>query len=150
MSSMSIDPQKLSIDLLTIYVDRSTLNKGKTCVSSVSIDPQKKSIDQHYSAHGSNITRTPIVRIYYKIYLNLRPSRWIRSFLDDLGHPNHYKTEPTPHVQFTLQFSPKSLSVSLPISLKFCLCLCLCLSLSLSLSRVSPPKKKKKLGGSLL
>jgi len=61
MNSMSIDPQKLSIDLLTIYVDRSTLNKGKTCVSSVSIDPQKKSIDQHYSAHGSNIARTPVV-----------------------------------------------------------------------------------------
>jgi hypothetical protein len=148
MSSMSIDPQKLSIDLLTIYVDRSTLNKGKTCVSSVSIDPQKKSIDQHYSAHGSNITRTPVVRIYYKIYLNLHPSRWIRSFLDDLGHPNHYKTEPTPHVQFTLQFSPKSLSVSLSISLSISLKFCLCLSLSLS--RVSPPKKKKKLGGSLL
>jgi hypothetical protein len=148
MNSMSIDPQKLSIDLLTIYVDRSTLNKGKTCVSSVSIDPQKKSIDQHYSAHGSNITRTPVVRIYYKIYLNLHPSRWIRSFLDDLGHPNHYKTEPTPHVQFTLQFSPKSLSVSLSISLSISLKFCLCLSLSLS--RVSPPKKKKKLGGSLL
>jgi hypothetical protein len=115
---MSIDPQKLSIDLLTIHVDRSTLNKGKTCVSSVSINPQNKSIDQHYSAHGSNIARTPVVRIYYKIYLNLRLSRWIRSFLGDLRHPNHYKTEPTPHIQFTFQFSPESLSISLPISLK--------------------------------
>jgi hypothetical protein len=51
----------MSIDLLTIHVDRLTLNKGKTCVNSVSIDPHKKLIDQHYSAHGSNIARTPVV-----------------------------------------------------------------------------------------
>jgi hypothetical protein len=37
MNSVSIDPPKLSINLLTIHVDRSTQNKRKPHVNSVSI-----------------------------------------------------------------------------------------------------------------
>jgi hypothetical protein len=46
MNNMLIVPPKLSIDPLTIHVDRSTLIVDRSKVNSVSIDPPKKLIDR--------------------------------------------------------------------------------------------------------
>jgi hypothetical protein len=80
---------------------------------SQSIDFYKKQI------HAPNLRKSDFK---YQISPNLRPSRWIRSFLDDLGRPNHYIRNPIlsfHHISFLSQSLSNSVSLSLSLSFNF-------------------------------